>query len=137
MGRITATKSSKCYETKPVSGGNTLKYKEYDEKLLYSIIERHKEPLRGSLLWSRVADEYRAKRGDVNARPPDVIDRYFLTHMCKIMGTNVRKDMKDPFTIRCKSLLNRIAKYHRAVNVGHSEDIDEDSNEDKSDMEDS
>lgn len=128
MGRTKSTiapvKPKKCVRKK---------YGVYDKQLLFNVIEKYKPT--GVLLWQQVAEEYRERRGDVHTRPPQVIETYFYTHLCKTMGKNAWTNDKDQFTKDCRSLFDRIAKYHGARNIGSSDSEEESNSEEGADSE--
>ncbi len=62
------------------SGGRQRGAKTYHKPTLLKLVQLYKP--NNSVLWSTVAEQYRIECGEVEARPANVIKRFWVQKMC-------------------------------------------------------
>jgi hypothetical protein len=103
-------------------GGRVPGAKNIHQPTLYNLVQEHR-PL-NSVMWDVVANQYRAKTGELSVRPD--LKKYFWHKMCNggKMGKPTGRSAPEPFMAKCQNLYNSILASEEVSDMG-DEDVED------------
>jgi hypothetical protein len=97
-------------------GGRQSGAKTYNKHTLLKLIKKYKPT--NTVLWSTVSEQYRVECGELEARPPLVIKRFFITKMCNNQKKPTGATGIDDMTAQSQSLYREMTDEQEAYDEG-------------------